>query len=157
MSKIFKGGTNLIFHAGSKALDLSEVGCLPKPAILIHVHAQQPLSQPVKVPFHVLLLILNHAFLALLLILIHAIHELPLTQPVLTLELAQVVHPVMLSQHRELFELQLPLLRELFELLHVLIAVLHAKIHILTSKLQQFPQLGFPLPRRLGRFRHNGP
>ena len=67
---------------------------------------------PWNVPFYI-------PFLVLQLILIHAIHELPLTQPVLNLELAQVVHPVMLSQHHELFEL-------LHELPHMLITVLHA-------------------------------
>ena len=81
------------------------------------------------------------------------IHELPLTQPVLNLELfelllelfelLQIVHLAMLSRHRELF----PLLRELFELRHVLIIILHAQILvlILTNLLQflQFPQLVF--------------
>ena len=106
--------------------------------LLIHVHMRQPLSRPPRTPF-----------LVLLLILIHAIHELPLTQPVVTLELFelqlpllrgifellyvvhQVVHPVMLFRHREPFEI-------LHELPHVLIAVLHGQILILTLKLCSF-------------------
>ena len=96
---------------------------------------RQPLSRPLRVPF-----------LVLLLILIHAIHELPLTQPVLALELfllpqvmQQVVHPVMLSRHHEPFEL-----------LPALSAVLHTQSLILASKLPQFQQLAFPLSRNNG-------
>ena len=88
----------------------------------------------------------------LLLILIPAIHELPFIQPFLNLQLAQVVHPVLLSLHRELFELQLPLLRDLFELLHELphaLIALDAQILILTSKLPRFPQLRFTLSHQL--------
>ena len=43
------GVTNLIFLAELKVLALSEGD------VLIHVHAQQPLSRPLKVPFLVLL------------------------------------------------------------------------------------------------------
>ena len=101
----------LIFLAESKTLALSEGGC--------------------------------HAFLVLLLILIHAIHEFPLTQSVLNhvlFELPQIVHPVILSQLRELFEL-------LHELLHALIVILHAQSIILASLLPQFLQLAFLLPQ----------
>ena len=125
MSKIFsnllflKGDTNLIFLAGSKALVLSEGGCLPKPAIFNSCLRTAASFSASKSAFSCSAF-LSHAFLAPLLILIHAIRQLPLTQPVLTLELAQVVHPVTLSRHCELFEL-------LHELPHVLIAVLHAQ------------------------------
>ena len=117
----------------------------PNQPFLIHVRVRQPLSGPSRVPF-----------LVLLLVLIHPICELPLTKPILTPELVQVVHPVKLSQHCELFEfqpsllhklfelqlpllyklfeLQLQLLRELFELLHDLIAFLYTQILVLTSK-----------------------
>ena len=112
--------------AGSKTLALSEGECLPKPAIFYSCSRAQHLSRPLIVPF-----------LVLLLILIHAIRELLLTRPVLNLELfelqvpllpepfepQQIVHPAMLSQLREIFEL-------LHELLHMLIAVLHA-LHVL--------------------------
>ena len=112
MSKIFinllflEGGTNLIFLTGSKALALSEGGCLPKLAIF-NSYSRAATS------FLASISAAKWPFLVLLLNLIHAIHELPLTQPVLNLELfelplplfellhvvQQVVHPVMLSQN----------------------------------------------------------
>ena len=148
MSKIFinllflEGGTNIIFLAGSKALLLSLGGCIPKAAIFNS--CSRTTASFLASAFNSWLL---------LLILTHAIRELPLTQPVLTLQLFRKL----LSQHHELFELQLLLLHELFELLHVLITVLHAQILVLASKLLQFLPLAFPPPHRLCHFRRNGP
>ena len=95
----------------------------PNQPFLIHVHIKWPLSwplfRPLRVPFPILLLIP-----------IRTIHELPLTQPVLTLTLLSRIH--------ELFELPQIVHPVTLSLLHAPLAMLLAQILILTSNFRSF-------------------